>query len=107
MESSIVVSGWECVARNLENQELAKYLMKQVIDKWIDIRIRSFVNSFMLVLRRKLAKGHLTGTITLAQKAESAMRKTLNLIFSFNIYLIHKMVHFSLKCTNLYLKVCL
>ena len=78
MESSIVVSGWECVARNLENQELAKYLMKQVIDKWIDIRIRSFVNSFMLIVRRKLAKGHLTGTTTLAQKAEPAMRKTLN-----------------------------
>ena len=31
MESSIVVSGWECVARNLENQELGKYLIKQVI----------------------------------------------------------------------------
>ena len=52
--------------------------MKQVIDKWIDIRIRSFVNSFMLILRRKLAKGHLPGTTTLVQKAEPAMRKTLN-----------------------------
>lgn len=52
--------------------------MKQVIDKWIDIRIRSFVNSFMLILRRKLAKGHLPGTTTLAQKAGPAMRKTLN-----------------------------
>ena len=54
MESSIVVSGWECVARNLENQELAKYLMKQVIDKWIDIRIRSFVNSFMLIFKTQI-----------------------------------------------------
>ena len=78
MESGIVVSGWECVARNLENQELAKYLIKQVIDKWLDIRVRSFVNSFMLVLKRKLAKGHVPRTTALAQKAEGTMRKTLN-----------------------------
>ena len=78
MESGIIVSGWKCVARNLENQELAKYLMKQVIDKWIDIRIRSFLNIFMLILRRKLAKGHLPGTATFSQKAEPVLRKTLN-----------------------------
>ena len=57
MESGIAASGWECVARNLENQELAKYLIKQVIDKWLDIRIRFFVNSFMLISKRRLAKG--------------------------------------------------
>ena len=52
--------------------------MKQVINKWVDIRIRSFVNSFMLTLRHKLAKWHLPGTATLSQKAEPAMRKILN-----------------------------
>ena len=57
MGSGIAASGWECVARYLENQELAKYLIKQVIDKWLDIRIRSFVNSFMLISKRRLAKG--------------------------------------------------
>ena len=89
MEHGIVASGWECVARNLENQESAKYLMEQVIDKWIDIRIRSFVNRFMLILKRKLAKGHLPRTTILAQKAEAAMRRTLNWILLFSIYLIH------------------
>ena len=78
MESGIVVSGWKCVARNLENEELAKYLIKIVIDKWLYIKIRFFVNSFMLILKRKLAKGHLPRTTALAQKAEAAMRKTLN-----------------------------
>ena len=51
MESGIVVSGWECVARNIGNQELVKYLMKQVVDKWTDIRIMFFVNSLMLTLK--------------------------------------------------------
>ena len=77
-ESGIVASSWECVARNLENQEFVKYLTKLVIYKWIDIRIRSFVNSFILILKRKLSKGHLPRTTIPAQKAESAMRETLN-----------------------------
>ena len=55
-----------------------KYLTKLVIYKWIDIRVRSFVNSFILILKRKLSKGHLPRTAIPAQKAESAMRKTLN-----------------------------
>ena len=97
MESGIIVSGWECVARNLENQELAKYLMKQVIDKWIDIRIRSLLNIFMLILRCKLAKGHLSGTATLSQKVEPVLRKTLNWMFVFNIYLRHLRVPYCIK----------
>ena len=55
-----------------------KYLTKLVIYKWIDIRVRSFVNSFILILKRKLSKGHLPRTTIPAQKAESAMRETLN-----------------------------
>ena len=43
----------------------------------------------MLILKSRLAKGHLPRTIDLGQKAEAAMRKTLNWIFSFSIYLIH------------------
>ena len=57
MESGIVVSGWEYVVRNLENQELVKYLIKQVIDKWIDIRIRSFVNSFYVGFKTQIGYG--------------------------------------------------
>ena len=81
IESGIVVSGWEYVARNLENQEFVKYLTKQVIYKCIDIRIRSFVNSLILILKRTLSKGHLPRTTVLVQKAKSAMRKT----FSFSL----------------------
>ena len=44
----------------------------KVIDKCIGIRVRSFVNSFMLILKCKLAKGHLPRTTVLAQKAEPA-----------------------------------
>ena len=33
--------------------------------------------------------GHLPKTTILAQKAETGMRKTLNLIFVFSIYLMH------------------
>ena len=79
IESGIVVSGWECVARNLENQEFVKYLTKQVIYKWIDIRIRSFVNSLILILKRTLSKGHLSRTTVLVQEAKSAMRKKENI----------------------------
>ena len=57
MESGIVVSGWECVGRNLENQELVKYLIKQVIDKWIDIRVRSFVDSFYVDFKTQIGYG--------------------------------------------------
>lgn len=46
METGIVVPGWECVAKNLEKQELGKYLLKQLIDKLIDIRTGTFVNNF-------------------------------------------------------------
>ena len=50
----------------------------QVIDKLLDIRVRTFVNSFMLILKSSLAKVHLSRTTDLTQKAEAAMRKTLN-----------------------------
>ena len=79
MESGIVVSCWKYIAVNPEYQKLAKYLMKQVTDESIDSRIRSFVNSFiMLILKCILAKRHLPRTKILGQKAEPALRKALN-----------------------------
>ena len=79
MESGIVVSCWKYIAVNPEYQKLTKYLMKQVTDESIDSRIRSFVNSFiMLILKCILAKRHLPRTKILGQKAEPALRKALN-----------------------------
>lgn len=69
METGIVVPGWECVAKNLEKQELGKYLLKQLIHKLIDIRTGTFVNNFLFILKRKLAKG---------QEKQPAVRKKLN-----------------------------
>lgn len=69
METGTVVPGWECVAKNLEKQELGKYLLKQLIDKLIDIRTGTFVNNFLLILKRKLAKG---------QEKQPVVRKKLN-----------------------------
>ena len=79
MESGIVVSCWKYIAVNPEYQKLAKYLMKQVTDESIDSRIRSFVNSFiMLILKCILAKRHSPRTTILGHEAEPALRKKLN-----------------------------
>jgi len=71
-----VILGWDTVSRNLSNKDLSKIILKQIIDKWIDIRARAFVDSYVQILKRTVAKNKAMKTV-LSKKSEPAMRKTL------------------------------
>ena len=81
-ENKTVNMYWDTICRHLNNDKLKILLKEQIIEKWIDIRARSFVNAYMQMIRRKLNK--LTKeqkgkkTVKVSKLAEPAMRKTLS-----------------------------
>ena len=69
-----VSMAWESLSRNIPNESLQEILKKQVIMKWIDIRARSFVKTYIQILKRISTKSK---SQKLFKKAEPAMRKKL------------------------------
>ena len=45
---------WYSITRSLPNQHLKVVLFQGIIGKWIDIRINSFVNTYVQILKRKI-----------------------------------------------------
>ena len=75
--SSFISSGWDSVSRMLPNRQLAHVLMNQIIEKWVDIRARSFVDSYIQLVKRSIAKNKVDSNIKLSKKGEQSMRKKL------------------------------
>ena len=80
-KDNLVNLSWDAFARNLPNNALSKLLKKQVIEKWVDIRARSFVNVYVQTVKRRLS--NLTAEerrkkATLSTQSEVALRKKLS-----------------------------
>ena len=67
-----VSNSWLTLTRHCPNEKLIIHLQKEVLSKWIDIRANSFVNSYVLVLKRKLKENKMSSA------SEPSIRKTLH-----------------------------
>ena len=76
-ENSLIEHYWESLTRYMPNDDLKKTLKKQIIMKWIDIRARAFVQSFVQIVKRKASMKQGATKTTVSQITEPAMRKTL------------------------------
>ena len=74
MESEEINSAWESVARHIPNELLKEILQKQFMKKWIDLRARAFVKTYIQILKRF---NNRSNPQKLSKKAEPALRKTL------------------------------
>ena len=73
---------WDNLTRFIPNDDLKKELKRQIIEKWIDIRTRSFVKCYVQIIKRNLtnlAKGVQKDAKkdSVSISTEPAMRKTL------------------------------
>jgi len=74
--SKLVGNGWVTLSINLGNESSNQILKNQILQKWIDIRVRSYVNCYVQIVKRMVNK--LNGEQRkLSSKAEPALRKTL------------------------------
>ena len=65
---------WENFTCNLVNKSLSSILKSQIVEKWIDIRARAFVNTYIQRLKRNYSDKK---KAILSKKGEPSMRKTL------------------------------
>eukprot|EP00111_Clytia_hemisphaerica_P010627 TCONS_00031059-protein len=56
MKNYLVLKGWEELSKTLNNESLKKILFKQILEKWIDLRLRSYVRAFVQVLKRRFSR---------------------------------------------------
>ena len=71
---------WEAMSRAMPNKELGDCLKTQFIAKWVDIRARSFVNTYVQIVKHKLNQLKAEknkSSVKLSSKSEPAMRKKL------------------------------
>ena len=68
--------GWDTLMRSVTNQEVAKFLKKLVLSKWINIRANAFVKAWVdqLKLKQQLDKD---GSTQVDKVAQPSLRKSL------------------------------
>ena len=79
-KSNIVDTTWDSVSRLMPNRNLANIIKKQLINKWIDIKARSYVDTYVQLVKRNLAKSKMDknkSKVKVSKKTEPAMRKKL------------------------------
>ena len=74
MENEEINSAWESVARHILNESLKEILQKQFMKKWIDLRTKAFVKTYIQIVKRF---NNRSNPQKLSKKAEPALRKTL------------------------------
>ena len=70
-----VNTSWESLLRNIRNEALSMILKKEFILKSIDIRVRSYVRTFVQILKRMSVKSE---KAKIFKKADPAMRRKLD-----------------------------
>ena len=65
---------WENLTCKLVNKSLCSILKSQIVEKWIDISARAFVNAYIQRLKRNYSDKR---KAILSKKGEPSMRKTL------------------------------
>ena len=74
LQNDLVEKYWQLLAHYLPSEQLADTLKLQIVEKWIDIRARSFVTEkcYVQLLKRKIASSKIKNIST---RTEPAMRK--------------------------------
>ena len=76
LQNYLVERYWHSLVHYLPSEQLANTLKLQIVEKWIDIRARSFVSCYVQLLKRKIASSKIKNVIS--TRTEPAMRKTLH-----------------------------
>ena len=76
LQNYLVEKYWQSLVRFLPNEQLANTLKLQIVEKWNDIRARSFVSCYVQFLKRKVASSKIQNVIS--KRTEPAMRRTLH-----------------------------
>ena len=74
---------WDNLSRLIPNDDLRKELKREILVKWVDIRTKSFVKSFVQIIKRALSKLSMeerenAKKDTVSVVTETAMRKGLS-----------------------------
>ena len=72
-DNKLIMKAWNVFSRSITNETLLNSIKKQMILKWIDIRAKSFVNTYIQVLKHRINSHTSDGENKLA-----ALRKTLH-----------------------------
>ena len=76
LQNNLVEKYWQSLVHYLPSEQLANTLKLQIVEKWIDIRARSFVSCYVQLLKRRIASSKIKNVIS--TRTEPAMRKTLH-----------------------------
>ena len=77
-DTSFILYYWEKLASDLPNKSLADLLFREIIRKWVDIRAKAFVSSYIAIIKRQQAKSKTSKKGKLSKSKEPSMRKTLS-----------------------------
>ena len=75
-KSGLVNSAWMTLTSKIGNEHMRKILKKQFLQKWVDIRARSFVSNYIELVKNMLSKQKETKR-KISQKAEPGLRRKL------------------------------
>ena len=76
LQNNLVEKYWQSLVHYLPSEQLANIFKLQIVEKWIDIRARSFVSCYVQLLKRRIASSKIKNVIS--TRTEPAMRKTLH-----------------------------
>ena len=74
LKSAFIDQSWCAMVRHVDCQELKNILKMAILKKWINIRVRSFVNAWLQIVKRR---SNITGK-KISDKSEPSLRKTLH-----------------------------
>ena len=77
--SSLIDLSWTALTRKIENKDLCMKLKTEVLNKWINIRAKSFLNAWLAIQKLRLEKVKTGKKDALSNKAEPSLRKSLPL----------------------------
>lgn len=56
IEDILVLKGWDEMAKTLTKESLKKIIFRQILIKWVDLRLKSFVNTYVQVIKRNFSR---------------------------------------------------
>ena len=69
---------WDAIAKDIEKENVSLQIRNEIFASWIDIRANSFLKSYIQLVKRTARKHKQDNKTVASNKAEPALRKTLN-----------------------------
>ena len=71
--NELIIRAWNVLSRSITSETLINSIKKQIITKWIVIRAKSFVNTFIKVLKSRINNHTSDGGFKLATTLQNAL----------------------------------